>query len=181
MSRCAAGSSDVINSLRAINGRPVSHCGPKVPVAGHAPVGAPHAVGICQDFGMEYVVVGLIVLGVLILGGIIQLFLVGYAAVSAESASRLAAREYSKGADAGAAESAARQAVGSLFDPIAEVGPGNLSEGSDEPSVSYQGGLEEPVSAKVSAIASHSSGERTWRRRMSSLLSSRRRWLASYL
>lgn len=96
-------------------------------------------------------ILGIIPIAALILGGIIQLFLVGYAAVSAESASRLAAREYSKGADAGAAESAARQAVGSLFDPIVEVGPGNLSEGSDEPSVAYQGGLEEPVSAKVSA------------------------------
>jgi hypothetical protein len=94
-------------------------------------------------------ILGIIPIAALVLGGIIQLFLVGYAAVAAESASRLAAREYSKGASAQAAEASARADVGSLFEPTAQVGPGNLSESADEPSVSYQGGLEEPVSAKV--------------------------------
>ncbi len=96
-------------------------------------------------------ILGIIPVAVLVLGGIIQLYLVGYAAVSAESASRLAAREYSKGASAGAAEAAARSAVGSLFEPTVRVGPGNLSSGGDEPSVGYSGGLDAPVSARVTA------------------------------
>lgn len=95
-------------------------------------------------------ILGIIPIAALILGGIIQLYLVGYAAVSAESASRLAAREYSKGASAGEAEATARQEIGSLFEPQVQVAPGDLSDGSEEPSVGGAGGLDDPVSAKVS-------------------------------
>ena len=95
-------------------------------------------------------ILGIIPIAALVLGGIIQLFLVGYAAVSAESASRLAAREYSKGASAGEAEQRAREEIGGLFEPIVEVGPGNLSDDSEEPSVGDGGGLDDPVSARVS-------------------------------
>ncbi|WP_148571113.1 TadE family protein [Nocardioides caldifontis] len=95
-------------------------------------------------------ILGIIPIAALILGGIIQLFLVGYAAVSAESASRLAAREYSKGASAGAAEAAARAEIGSLFEPVVEVAPGNLSDDSEEPAVGDGTGLDDPVSARVS-------------------------------
>lgn len=111
------------------------------------------SVGRARDEGGQasLEIIGIIPIVALVLGGIIQLFLVGYAAVSAESASRLAAREFSKGASSPAAEAIARQEVGSLFKPTAEVATGNLSQAGDEPGTSYVGGLESPVSAKVSA------------------------------
>jgi hypothetical protein len=95
-------------------------------------------------------ILGFIPIAAVVLGGIIQLFLVGYAAVSAESASRLAAREYSKGAPAGAAADTARREVGALFRPDVEVGPGNRSTSGEEPSVAPRVGLDDPVSARVS-------------------------------
>ena len=95
-------------------------------------------------------VLGVIPLAAMVLGGIIQLYLVGYAAVSAEAASRLAAREYSKGASAGAAEAAAVSDVGAFFSPVATVGPGDASDGSEEPAVGSSAGLDDPVTATVS-------------------------------
>lgn len=93
--------------------------------------------------------IGIIPLAVLILGGIIQLYMVGYAAVSAESAARLAAREASKGMGAAQAEQAGARQVNQRFEPQVQVRDGNLSASGQEPSVGPSGGLDDPVSAKA--------------------------------
>jgi len=92
--------------------------------------------------------IGIIPIVTLIAGAIIQLYLVGYAAVSAESASRVAARAYSEGAGAGEAEALGRRDAGGLFDPDVAVGPGNVSKSGKEPAVGYAS-LDEPVSAQA--------------------------------
>jgi hypothetical protein len=79
--------------------------------------------------------IGIIPIAALVAGAIIQLYLVGYAAVAAESASRLAAREASKGMSHGAAESVGRGDVAAIFTPVVEVRSGNLSTSGEEPSV----------------------------------------------
>ena len=56
--------------------------------------------------------IGIIPIAAMIAGAIIQLYLVGYAAVAAESASRLAAREASKGMSSAEAEQVGAQSLG---------------------------------------------------------------------
>lgn len=92
--------------------------------------------------------IGIIPLAALIAGAIIQLYLVGYAAVAAESSSRLAAREYSKGASAGEAEAAGRGEANGIFDSVVAVSSGNQSNGVDEPAVTYRG-VDDSVSARA--------------------------------
>ncbi len=78
--------------------------------------------------------IGIIPVAVLIAGSILQLFLVGYAALSAESAARLAAREAAGGASPHQAAAEAEASVNSIFEPQVDVG-GNLSASGDEPAV----------------------------------------------
>ncbi len=92
--------------------------------------------------------IGIIPLAALIAGAIIQLYLVGYAAVAAESASRLAAREASKGMSASAAESVGRGDVVTIFEPEVEVRSGNLSDSGEEPSIDPSG-VADAVSARA--------------------------------
>lgn len=93
--------------------------------------------------------IGIIPIAALIAGAIIQLYMVGYAAVSAESASRLAAREASKGALQSQAEAAGTSDVNPLFSPVVQVRDYNQSDSGQEPSVSNTVGLQNPVSAKA--------------------------------
>jgi hypothetical protein len=94
--------------------------------------------------------IGIIPLAVMIAGAIIQLYLVGYAAVKAESAARLAAREASQGTAYAAAEGMAYDQFpgGSMFDPQFHVAPGDQSETGEEPSVDGSS-LTDEVSAKA--------------------------------
>lgn len=92
--------------------------------------------------------IGIIPIAALIAGAIIQLYLVGYAAVAAESASRLAAREASKGMSTAGAEQVGRGDVVDIFEPVLEVRTGNLSAEGEEPSVAASG-----VTGSVSARA----------------------------
>lgn len=93
-------------------------------------------------------IIGIIPLAAMIAGAIIQLYLVGYAAVAAESASRLAAREASKGMSSAEAAQVGRDDVVSIFEPDVEVRDGNLSAAGDEPSVTSTG-VGESVSARA--------------------------------
>lgn len=92
--------------------------------------------------------IGILPLAALIAGAIIQLYLVGYAAVAAESASRLAAREASKGMSSTEAEQVGRGDVMSIFEPQVEVSDGNISEAGEEPSVTSTG-VGQAVSARA--------------------------------
>lgn len=78
----------------------------------------------------------------LITGAIIQLFFIGFAAVTAEGTARLAAREASKGTDQSSAESMAERDIPGFFKDGSSVtvGSGDISNGGDEPSVSGTGG-----------------------------------------
>ena len=92
--------------------------------------------------------IGILPLFVIVLGAIIQLFMIGYAAVSAEAAARLAARELSKGTDAATAQRLAEQDAPRYFDPRVLPSVGNLSGPGDEPAVDA-GGEPGSVSAKA--------------------------------
>lgn len=83
----------------------------------------------------------------LITGAIIQLFFIGYAAVSAEGTARQAARDASKGTAHPTAESNAERDIPGFFDGDVTVDSGDISDGGDEPSVSGTGGGD-VVSAK---------------------------------
>lgn len=85
----------------------------------------------------------------LITGAIIQLFFIGFAAVTAEGTARLAAREASKGTDASSAESMAEKDIPGFFREGSgvTVGKGDISKDKDEPSVSGTGSGD-VVSAK---------------------------------
>lgn len=85
----------------------------------------------------------------LITGAIIQLFFIGFGAVTAEGTARLAAREASKGTDQPRAESMAERDIPGFFKDGSSVtvGDGDISGRGDEPSVSGTGGGD-VVSAK---------------------------------
>ncbi len=78
---------------------------------------------------------GILPMALLVAGAILQLFLLGYAAVSAESAARLAAREVSKGTSANSAERMAERSVPGIFDPDVDAGSGDRSRAGEEPEV----------------------------------------------
>lgn len=92
--------------------------------------------------------IGVIPIAVLIAGAIIQLFMIGYAAVAAESSARLAAREFSQGTDPSSAEAHARQDSPGIFDAQVNVQDGNQSRAGSEPAVG-----DSPVPDAVSAKA----------------------------
>ncbi|WP_109510115.1 TadE/TadG family type IV pilus assembly protein [Nocardioides speluncae] len=85
----------------------------------------------------------------LITGAIIQLFFIGYAAVSAEGTARQAARDASKGVDHSSAESNAERDIPGFFKDgsSVSVSSGDISSSGDEPSVTGTGGGD-VVSAK---------------------------------
>ena len=91
--------------------------------------------------------VGVLPLAMIVLGAVIQLFMVGYAAVAAESTARMAAREYSQGNSPTDAEHDALQHAPGVFDPTVNVYDGNVSRGGAEPSVDADA-LSGAVSAK---------------------------------
>ena len=78
---------------------------------------------------------GILPLALLIAGAILQLFLIGYAAVSAESAARLAAREVSKGTNSSTAERMGERSVPGIFEPTVRAGSGDRSRSGEEPAV----------------------------------------------
>jgi Flp pilus assembly protein TadG len=92
--------------------------------------------------------VGIIPIFMLVLGAIIQLFLVGYAAVAAESTARHAAREASLGSSPDTAEARALSDAPRIFDARVNVQNGNQSVAGDEPGVS-SALLSGAVSAKA--------------------------------
>jgi hypothetical protein len=92
--------------------------------------------------------IGILPLFVIVLGAIIQLFMIGYAAVSAEASARLAAREMSKGTAVATARQLAERDAPRYFDPQVSPSTGNLSGAGDEPAVGA-GGEPESVSAKA--------------------------------
>jgi hypothetical protein len=100
-----------------------------------------------QDGQATLEMIGIIPMTVLIAGAIIQLYLVGYAAVAAESAARLAAREVSQGTSTASAESQAEQSVSDRFEPRVQV-PGDVVTG-DEPSVEPVASLDDAVVAEA--------------------------------
>lgn len=75
----------------------------------------------------------------LITGAIIQLFFIGFAAVSAEGTSRQAARDASKGVDHTLAAADAKSGIPGFFESTVEVSSGDISDGGDEPSVTGTG------------------------------------------
>jgi Flp pilus assembly protein TadG len=92
--------------------------------------------------------IGILPLFVIVLGAIIQLFMIGYAGVAAEASARVAARELSKGTDAGTARRLAERDAPRFFDPRVVPSDGNLSQPGQEPSVTG-GGEPGSVSAKA--------------------------------
>lgn len=92
--------------------------------------------------------IGIIPFFILIVGAILQIYMIGYAAVSAESAARMAAREYSQGADAASAEQAASNAAPDRFSPQVRVDNGNVSSSAEEPDVNTYSDAD-TVSAKA--------------------------------
>jgi Flp pilus assembly protein TadG len=92
--------------------------------------------------------IGILPLFMIVLGAIIQLFMIGYAAVSAEGSARLAARELSKGTDASTAQRLAERDAPRYFDARVVPSQGNLSRSGDEPAVGA-GGEAGSVSAKA--------------------------------
>jgi len=89
---------------------------------------------------------GVLPLVILIAGAIFQLFLMGYAAVEAESSARLAARELSKGTDESAAEARGESQASSFFDVAVNAGSGSGS-GDGEPAAG--GSAESSVNAEA--------------------------------
>lgn len=79
--------------------------------------------------------IGILPLFVIVLGAVIQLFMIGYAAVSAEGSARVAARELSKGTSAQTATRLAEQDAPGVFAARVVPSDGNLSRAGDEPSV----------------------------------------------
>lgn len=92
--------------------------------------------------------IGIIPIAVMIAGAIIQLFMIGYAAVAAESSARLAAREVSSGTDPASAEQAAQRDAPKIFDARVDVQDGNQSTNGNEPSVTADT-VPDAVSAKA--------------------------------
>lgn len=90
--------------------------------------------------------IGIIPMAFLVAGAIIQLYMVGYAAVAAESAARLTAREASKGTSAGSAESQGEDSVNARFRPRVDLV--SSAEAGDEPSV-RPAAVENEVTAKA--------------------------------
>jgi Flp pilus assembly protein TadG len=79
--------------------------------------------------------IGILPLFVIILGAVIQLFMIGYSAVSAEASARVAARELSKGSSASTATQLAEQDAPRVFEARVVTSDGNLSRAGQEPSV----------------------------------------------
>jgi Flp pilus assembly protein TadG len=92
--------------------------------------------------------IGIIPIFVIVLGAIIQLFMIGYAGVSAEASARVAARELSKGTDPGTARRLGEQDAPRYFDARVVPSSGNLSQSGDEPSVGASG-EDRSVSARA--------------------------------
>jgi hypothetical protein len=92
--------------------------------------------------------IGILPLFVIILGAVIQLFMIGYSAVSAEASARVAARELSKGSSASTATSLAEQDAPRVFEARVVTSEGNLSRAGQEPSV---GAGDEAGSVSASA------------------------------
>jgi Flp pilus assembly protein TadG len=92
--------------------------------------------------------IGVLPLAAIVVGAIIQLFLIGYAGVSAEASARVAARELSKGSDSSTARRLAEQDAPSYFRARVVPSSGNLSQAGEEPSVSG-GGPGNSVSARA--------------------------------
>jgi hypothetical protein len=90
--------------------------------------------------------IGIIPMAFLVAGAIIQLYMVGYAAVAAESAARLTAREASKGTSAGSAEGQGEASVNARFQPRVELV--SSAQAGDEPSV-RPAAVEDEVTAKA--------------------------------
>lgn len=90
---------------------------------------------------------GILPIAILITGAIIQLFLVGYAAVSAESSARLAAREASQGSDYDSASRAAEADVPGIFGASVRVSGYDPSQSGDEPSIESTSGAFDEVGA----------------------------------
>ena len=81
-------------------------------------------------------IIGSIPLFMLVLGVIIQLFMIGYAAIGAESAARMAAREASNGVAASTASAHSIADAPGIFRPqVAVADPGDLVSSGEEPSV----------------------------------------------
>lgn len=78
--------------------------------------------------------IGVLPFAILVAGVIIQIFLVGYAAISAESSARLAAREASQGTSQERAADRAEKSIPSLFEP--SVVFSSAVDDSEEPGVS---------------------------------------------
>jgi hypothetical protein len=91
--------------------------------------------------------IGIIPMAVLIAGAIIQLYMLGYAGVQAESAARVAAREASLGASTGAASTAGEDSVNQRFDP--DVRPVSVASAGDEPSVEPAPAVDEAVTYRA--------------------------------
>jgi Flp pilus assembly protein TadG len=92
--------------------------------------------------------IGVLPILAIILGTVIQLFMIGYAAVSAEASARVAARELSKGASTATARRLGEQDAPRVFDARVQPSTGNLSQAGDEPSV-VGGAQPESVSARA--------------------------------
>lgn len=90
---------------------------------------------------------GILPIAILVAGIILELFLIGYAAVSAESAARQAAREVSRGTSAHSAERRAERGVPGVFEANVHAGHGAVALG-EEPGVS-SGGVTDQVSAEA--------------------------------
>jgi hypothetical protein len=92
--------------------------------------------------------IGVLPLAAIIVGAVIQLFMLGYAGVSAEASARVAARELSKGAGTATARRLGEQDAPRVFDARVVPSSGNLSRAGDEPSVGG-GGQPDSVSARA--------------------------------
>lgn len=93
-------------------------------------------------------VIGIIPIALVIAGAILQIYMLGYAAVAAESASRLAAREASKGTDSASAESIGEHDVNQIFSPQITIRSGDQSSPGDEPAVDG-GSADDAVTAEA--------------------------------
>ena len=101
-----------------------------------------------DDSGQALVeVVGTLPLAILAGGVVLQLFLVGYGAMRAESSARLAAREYSRGASESAVTTLVQQRA-STFSPEVTLALGDLSAAGEEPGTGATGDPD-AVSATV--------------------------------
>ena len=85
---------------------------------------------------------GILPIAILVAGAIIQVFLIGYAAVSAESTARSAARQASRGGSFVAPASGSFGGSDGIFNPQVSVSSGDSSRGGEEPSVPGGGGRD---------------------------------------